>query len=759
MNARLQAWLNTHAGRISRVDRQRLVDPPDFFDMASSIADFPGTVVLASGGEGDAARFHILAAHPRLAVLSRGPKIQMIAGETVFEAETDPFEALELLLDFFQLPEEAGEIPVYAGLFGYLAYDLKNWIEILPRTAVNDLALPDMCLYAPSVIVVHDRREETTWRCLPRWEKTGPEFEKSRKRILEKLSNPPPTGPEDPGPEGGFQGSGALRPKMEKPYYMEAVGRIKAYIRAGDIYQANFAQRFETDFSGRPFALFRQLFGSAPAPFYAYIHAGDHHIVSTSPERFLKQSKRAVETRPIKGTRPRGRTGKADQAMRAALLGSEKDAAELSMIVDLLRNDLGRVAEAGSVRVAEHRRLEAYVNVFHLVSVITGRLRYDQGTVDLIRATFPGGSITGCPRIRAMEIIDELEPCQRHIYTGAIGYISFHQSMDLSVAIRTAAVIGDKLVFSVGGGIVYDSQAADEYEETLHKGRSLADALTSAETDAVFGKEAAFLWANGALVEAAQARLPLSDPGVQYGFGFFETLRVHKGAAAFLDRHMERFAHAWQALFQTPRPDLDWQRIIRRVIRKNRLSDQTAAVKVMATRGSRSRPPYDYQLIVSARPYAGRPAIRENGGLRLATCPHPRQTPLADFKTLNYLYYYLAGQKARERGADEALVLNPDGTVSETHTGNILVMGKDSVLLPESPHVLAGVMQEQVVEELKNRGFGVKSRPCVPAELFSAEAVLITNSLIGVVPALCLDGRGLGERYHELCRELCRQVL
>ena len=754
MRTRLQTWLNTHVGRISSVDRKRLAEPPDFFDMASSAADCPGTVVLASGGDGDAARCHILAAHPRLTVLCRGSRVQVAAGETVFEADADPFEVLEVLLAFFKLPEGQAEPPVSAGLFGYLAYDLKNWIEILPKTAVNDLALPDLCLYAPSVIVVHDRQTQSTWRCLPRWEKSGAEFEKSRDQVLDMLLNPPSTGPET-----GFQGSGVLRPKMEKSYYMEAVQHIKAYIRAGDIYQANFAQRFETDFYGRPFALFKHLLDRAPAPFYAYIQAGDHHIVSTSPERFLKQSGRAVETRPIKGTRPRGNTGRADQAMRDALLESEKDAAELSMIVDLLRNDLGRAAEGGSVRVEEHRRLESYVNVFHLVSVVTARLRSDQDSVDLIRAAFPGGSITGCPRIRAMEIIDELEPCQRHVYTGAIGYISFHDCMDLSIAIRTATVVGDKLIFSVGGGIVYDSQAAEEYEETLHKGRSLADALAPDKADAGFEKKPAFVWLNGGLVEAAQARLPVSDPGVQYGFGFFETLRVQEGAPAYLDRHRQRFAQSWQALFQTPMPDLDWHRIISRVIRKNKLSDQTAAVKIMATRGSRSSPPYDHQLIVTARLYEGRPAISENGGLTLAASPHPRQTPLADFKTLNYLYYYLAGQGAREQGADEALILNPDGTVSETHTGNILVMAEDSVLLPESPHVLAGVMQAKVVDLLKIQGFRLQSRPCVPADLFSADAVFVTNSLIGVVPALSLDGRALGDRHRQLCRDLCRRVL
>jgi para-aminobenzoate synthetase component 1 len=190
-------------------------------------------------------------------------------------------------------------------------------------------------------------------------------------------------------------------------------------------------------------------------------------------ERFLYRRGDYLETRPIKGTRPRGRTPEEDLALRRELQNSLKDDAELSMIVDLLRNDLGKVCEARSVKVAEHKRLEAYQNVYHLVSVVTGKVQAGASHVDLLRAAFPGGSITGCPKIRSMEIIDELEPQVRHVYCGAIGYLGLNRNLDLNVAIRTAIISRGEAHFAVGGGVVYDSDEADEYEETLHKGRTL----------------------------------------------------------------------------------------------------------------------------------------------------------------------------------------------------------------------------------------------------------------------------------------------
>jgi para-aminobenzoate synthetase component 1 len=256
------------------------------------------------------------------------------------------------------------------------------------------------------------------------------------------------------------------------PGYRAAVEKVRDYIARGDVYQVNLSQMFRGRFDGDPWLLWQALFRRNPAPFYAYVEAGDHQVASTSMERFLALRDGVLEARPIKGTRPRGRTAAEDEALAAELRASPKDDAELSMIVDLLRNDLGRVCATGSVAVREHKRLESYANVHHLVSVVQGRLRPGATVGDILRAAFPCGSITGCPKIRAMEVIDELEPHRRHVYTGSIGYLGWHGTLDLNVAIRTAEVHRGRCSFAVGGGIVYDSHPADEFEETLDKGRT-----------------------------------------------------------------------------------------------------------------------------------------------------------------------------------------------------------------------------------------------------------------------------------------------
>jgi para-aminobenzoate synthetase component 1 len=265
-----------------------------------------------------------------------------------------------------------------------------------------------------------------------------------------------------------------------KAEYIAAVERTKEYIRAGDIFQANITQRFSTTLHpqwtkpGRIADLWDRCVAMSPAPFSALIETPEWSVLSTSPERFLLvEPDGRVETRPIKGTRPRGKTAKEDAAQMSELLASAKDRAELAMIVDLERNDLGRVCKFGSVKVAQHAALESYSNVHHLVSTVEGRLRDGCDVVDLLAAAFPGGSITGAPKIRAMEIIDELEACSRGVYTGAIGYISNHGRADFNIAIRTLVVEGDRAHYHVGGGITEGSDPEAEYEETLTKGSKL----------------------------------------------------------------------------------------------------------------------------------------------------------------------------------------------------------------------------------------------------------------------------------------------
>jgi para-aminobenzoate synthetase component 1 len=259
--------------------------------------------------------------------------------------------------------------------------------------------------------------------------------------------------------------------------FLRVVARTREYVLAGDIFQANLSQRLESAAADHPFDLYLRLRARNPAPFAAYFDFGDAALVSASPERFLRLAGDAVETRPIKGTSPRGVNPRHDAALGAALYESEKDQAENVMIVDLLRNDLSKVCLDGSVKVPELCRIERYATVHHLVSTVVGTLRPGLGAVDLLRAAWPGGSITGAPKVRAMEIIAELEPTQRGPYTGSLGYVSFGGAMDTNIAIRSFVVKPGRAWFQAGGGIVADSDPEREYEETLQKARGLVAAL------------------------------------------------------------------------------------------------------------------------------------------------------------------------------------------------------------------------------------------------------------------------------------------
>jgi len=747
-NPNILRRIRDFTGKIENISVSPIELNAPFIDVAYRFAHQPGMVTLMSGGNLDCARYHILALNPWLTVRGDKNGISLKSGDRTALLEIDPFDALRGVIEDNKTAADNASLPLESGLFGYLSYDLKDYIEELPRTTLDDNNLPLICFFAPSAIIMHDRIRNRTYLSLVH--RSGCDFKKEEKELRAAIQ----AGCQSTD-EAFIAGATGIQSSFSRSEYMDTVNRVKDYIVSGDIYQVNLSQRFETDFSGNPFSMFKALYEKAPGPFYAYINAGDHQIISTSPERFLKKRGNDVETRPIKGTCPRGDNPAEDKALSDALLKSNKNDAELSMIVDLMRNDLGRVCSAGSITVEEHKRLETYQNVFHLVSVVKGKLAPEKDEIDLLKATFPGGSITGCPRIRAMEIIDELEPCRRHVYTGSIGYIGFQDTMDLSIAIRTATVFRNKLFFSVGGGIVFDSEPGDEYDETLHKARSLMSVVRSRR---IAPKSGEWIWLNGKMVPKADAKIAATDIGVQYGLGFFETIRVVANEAAYLRDHIRRFYKAWDDLFGTPKPDLTWDDIIRRLIEKNGLEDKTAVVKVIAIHGDQTDFPQKHNLIVFAKKHDRRPALITKSGLDLVTYLHPRQTPLADHKSLNYSYYYLAGKWARERGADEALILNPDGSVSETNTANILIIDGAKVIQPRSPHVLPGVMEKQVLEFLVERGFEIDKQKLMHKDLISAEQIILTNSLIGAVPVIHLDGIPL-QKPSDLCREICERVL
>lgn len=715
------------------VHHARLELAESFVDLVGRFADEPGTIALLSGGSLDSARYHILGLRPWLSIREGGGQVDVEFGDSKRSAALDPFDTLDALMKRYTLPGVELAPPLSAGLLGYLAYDLKDVLEVLPRTSRDDLSLPRLYMTAPSLLLVHDRQQGTTTAHVPIFENgkdDGEEAARTRlRRFQQELSKAKPSRSASPR-------VGELTSGLSRDEYIDAVEAIRDYILRGHVYQVNMSQRFETEFSGDAFALFANLFQVNPAPFFAFVQAGDHQIVSTSPERFIQLAGKTVETRPIKGTRPRGKTPEEDQAMRHELETSRKDDSELSMIVDLLRNDIGKVCAANSVRVTEHKRVEAYENVYHLVSLVVGQLDDDKNAVDLIKATFPGGSITGCPKIRSMEVIDELEPVRRHVYTGSIGFLGFHGTMDLSIAIRTATISGGRLVFSVGGGVVFDSKGADEFEETLHKGRTLMRALASKNEPAV----ERFGWQDGKFKRLADMTVSVESDGFAFGHGFFETIRVHKGRALRLDAHLARFRKAWDAFISAPFPDTTWSDVIDLLIAKNGWGDKVAAVKIAAAAG---KPGTGAHLIVTAREYVHRLAGSDRTGLRLAVYPHGRQTPLASHKTMNYLFQRMAGQWARTQNADEALLLNADGSISETNTANILCRVGDQWLRPQSEHVLAGTMEQAVLALLANWGIAVQTRRLTVDDLKSAQAGVITNALIGVVPVIALDGHPL----------------
>ena len=441
---------------------------------------------LESGGSaGDFSRYSFIGSEPFLVFKSKGKQIEICEQGQTQRFSGDPFDVLKRLISQYNLAS-SGHSPFPGGAVGYFGYDLCHFVEKLPRKSVDDLELPDCYLGFYDLVLSFDHltgRLFISSSGLPEKEPAR-RRERAKLRLEEALEILNKTSPEDFSVREEYN-IPEIKSNFSHSAYLDAVERAREYIRAGDIFQVNLSQRFVCSQMASPFMIYEKLRRINPAPFASLLNFPELTIVSASPERFLRISGRKVQTRPIKGTRPRGRDNLEDKRLAKELWESEKDKAELIMIVDLERNDLGRVCEYGSVRVAELITLETYPTVFHLVSTVEGVLKEDKHHIDCLKACFPGGSITGAPKIRAMEIIDELEPNQRGVYTGSIGYIGFNGETDLNIVIRTMVITDGKIYFHAGGGIVADSDPEIEYEETLHKARALIETLTMGK-----GKEA-----------------------------------------------------------------------------------------------------------------------------------------------------------------------------------------------------------------------------------------------------------------------------
>ena len=463
---------------------------PELFEL---IKDNPYSFFLDSGMDPQRlGRYSFLGSEPFLVMSSRGSEITLVRGREHEVQHGNPFDAIGKLLEIYKLDHCPAPVPFLGGAVGYFSYDLCHFIERLPSTAIDDLKLPESYFAFYDVIMAFDHLEGKAYLVATGFPETGEgqRLRRARMRLegMKAWLYAASPSQEASLPRKERLGEGEFQPIQENrrvllksnftpEEYTKAVNRVREYIAAGDVFQVNLSQRFEADLEIPPYELYKRLRTVNPAPFASYLNFPGVAIVSASPERFLKVQGDLVETRPIKGTRPRGRDPVEDQRLAQELTHSSKDRAENVMIVDLERNDLGRVCLYGTVKVTELAILETFPTVFHLTSTIVGRLRRGKSNIDLLKATFPGGSITGAPKVRAMEIIDELEPTKRSVYTGSIGYLSFNEDMDINIVIRTFLIKEGKSYFQVGGGIIYDSDSEAEYVETLDKAKALIQAL------------------------------------------------------------------------------------------------------------------------------------------------------------------------------------------------------------------------------------------------------------------------------------------
>ncbi len=454
---------------------------PDSSVVFEAIQHLPYPVFLDSGRPGSQyGRYDILCAAPRCRILTEQTTTWLINQQGQRrQLSGSPFEAIRtLLLEQGFAADQDQDLPFNGGALGYFSYDLGRSLEKLPQRSLADIDLPEMQvgIYCWAILVDHQAECSTL---VYRHRRDSHQMQALAARLDATLT-PSPTA------AAPFRLSSAFTSNFSFADYRQRFLKVIDYIQAGDCYQVNLAQRFSAGYQGSSWEAYQLLRKQAPTPYSAFLSLPEADLLCLSPERFIQVSGLQVETKPIKGTRPRGRTDAEDARLKQALSLSAKDRAENLMIVDLLRNDLGRSCETGSVRVPKLFAVESYANVHHLVTTISGRLAQADDSLKLLEGSFPGGSITGAPKIRAMEIIEELEPHRRSAYCGSIGYIGFNGKVDTNICIRTLVAQRGRIHCWAGGGIVADSVCEEEYQETFDKVSNLIGPLEAAFLDPLF---------------------------------------------------------------------------------------------------------------------------------------------------------------------------------------------------------------------------------------------------------------------------------
>jgi para-aminobenzoate synthetase component 1 len=433
-----------------------------------TLADLPWLVWLDSASAGNRdGRYDIVAADPYLTLRTRGAVSELTARDgTTVRSTRAPLELLREQLGEVGAP--APGLPFCGGALGYFGYDLGRRFEKIPKLATADIDMPDVAVGLYDWAVIVDHAERRSWLVsLGRDERTLGQWPALVERLHAHGVEPAPP----------FRVLSRASSSFSRESYAAAFANVKRHIQRGDCYQVNLTQRFRARAEGNAWHAYLQLREINPAPFAAFLDFPDGRVLCSSPERFLRVVGDRVETKPIKGTRPRAAGAARDRELVEALRTSTKDRAENVMIVDLLRNDLGKSCVPGSIHASKMFEVESFASVHHLVSTVEGRLAPGKHALDLLAGCFPGGSITGAPKVAAMRIIEELEPQRRSVYCGCIGYVGFDGNMDLNIAIRTLVQHGDYIYAWAGGGVVADSEVDAEYQESLDKAAALLEVL------------------------------------------------------------------------------------------------------------------------------------------------------------------------------------------------------------------------------------------------------------------------------------------
>ena len=645
-------------------------------------------------------------------------------GVTIDSGTGDPWAALERWLAAYRVePDDRRPVPFCGGAVGFLAYELGRTIEPTVGAISVSSAVPDINLAWYDAAAVWDHVIGQSYLVGAGWLRPPAEaIAALRDRLTRAL-------PES-GPPLAAARPHVLESNFTRESFIEAVGRVRERIAAGEIYQMNLAQCFRGALVEPAPALYRRLRRLNPAPMAAFLDGGDGlAVLSSSPERFITVEQGKIRTFPIKGTRPRGSTEAEDVELKAALMLSGKERAELLMIVDLLRNDLGRVCRFGSVDVRRLHALESFATVHHLVGEVAGELRETVTTAELLRAVFPGGSITGAPKVRAMQLITEMEPEPRGLFAGAIGYLGADGRMDFNIAIRTLVCCGEQVSFHVGAGIVWDSDPAAEYEETLAKGRALFAALGAPFPESPPRADRREML-NGELVPA-----PRMDADPAGAVGVFETLRLRAGKPEFFSEHATRYLAGCAFFKLSPAPSPETLRAaVDSLVKENRLTEGVVRWSVWKDGGN--APQWQVRL-EPPRPHMGKPTL-------IATFSTVRLPPPDAERACKHMGRGLwrdALAAARAAGFDEVVLLDAAGRVIEGGGSNIFCVDEAGVLQTPSLDCgpLPGVTRAQVLALARGVGVPVREGLVTPAMVRGAREVFVTNALVGIRPLAAID--------------------